>query len=105
MTPLVEIIVLNWNGLSDTVNCLTSLQGLDYPNYSVIVVDNGSVDGSVEAIQAQFPAVTLIETGVFLQSLDYFWFQAVNHIHLVNHGSCILPTHRNSHNKQGDGDQ
>lgn len=59
----VAIIVLNWNGLADTLACLTSLQQLDYPAYEVIVVDNGSTDHSAEAIRAAHPWVTLIETG------------------------------------------
>jgi len=61
--PEVTIIVLNWNGLADTLECLASLARLDYPAYHVVVVDNGSTDGSVEAIRAQFSQVTLIENG------------------------------------------
>jgi len=98
MTPLVEIIVLNWNGLSDTLDCLTSLQGLDYPNYGVIVVDNGSVDGSVEAIQAQFPAVTLIETGENLgytggnnAGLRYTLARGADYVLLLNNDTEVAP--------------
>jgi GT2 family glycosyltransferase len=50
--PKVAIIVLNWNGWRDTIECLESLQRITYPNYQVIVVDNGSTDGSVEKIKA-----------------------------------------------------
>jgi len=57
----VTIIILNWNGLADTLECLESLADLDYPAYEVVVVDNGSMDGSVEAIRGCFPQVTLIE--------------------------------------------
>lgn len=63
MMPRVTIIVLNWNGLADTLECLESLAGLDYPSYEVVVVDNGSTDGSVEAVRGRFPQVTLIENG------------------------------------------
>jgi GT2 family glycosyltransferase len=59
--PHVAIIVLNWNGLNDTLDCLESLACLDYPNYEIVVVDNGSTDGSVEAMRRHFPNVTLIE--------------------------------------------
>ena len=48
--PLVSIIILNWNGIEDTLNCLKSLEKLDYSNYEVIVVDNGSVDGSKKVL-------------------------------------------------------
>ena len=42
--PLIYIIVLSWNGKDDTEECLSSLKLLTYPNYSIIVVDNGSID-------------------------------------------------------------
>jgi GT2 family glycosyltransferase len=59
--PRVVIVILNWNGLSDTLACLESLASLNHPSGDLLVVDNGSTDGSVEAIQEQFPQVTLIE--------------------------------------------
>ncbi len=40
--PKVAIIVLNWNNWQDTFQCLKSLENLNYPNFEVIVVDNGS---------------------------------------------------------------
>src|SRR5690606_5067266 len=40
--PLVSIVVLNWNGLEHTKVCLQHVRKLDYPNYELIVVDNGS---------------------------------------------------------------
>jgi GT2 family glycosyltransferase len=49
--PKVAIIVLNWNGWPDTLECLESLQHLAYPNFQVIVVDNGSSNDSVEKIK------------------------------------------------------
>ncbi|MDP3066984.1 MAG: glycosyltransferase family 2 protein, partial [Methanobacteriaceae archaeon] len=41
MNPQVAIIVLNWNNWPDTIKCLESVYQLDYPEYMVIVVDNG----------------------------------------------------------------
>lgn len=61
--PKVSIIVLNWNGRDDTLECLESLRALDYPRREVVVVDNGSEDGSVSSIGAAFPEAKLIETG------------------------------------------
>ena len=63
MDSKVHIVVLNWNGWSDTSACLSSLQQLHYGNYRVIVVDNGSTDDSVERIRKGFPWADLIETG------------------------------------------
>lgn len=48
--PPVFVVVLNWNGWRDTLECLESVYRLDYPNYRVLVVDNGSRDGSLEHI-------------------------------------------------------
>ena len=59
--PKVAIIVLNWNGWQDTIECLESLQRITYPNYQIIVVDNGSTDDSVKQIREKFPHLTLIE--------------------------------------------
>ena len=49
--PKVSIIVLNWNGYKDTVECLDSLKEIDYPNYEIIIIDNGSSDDSVKKIE------------------------------------------------------
>jgi GT2 family glycosyltransferase len=59
------ICVLNWNGREDTLRCLQSLR--DGPrDVPVVVVDNGSVDGSVAAIRERHPEVTVLEAGANL---------------------------------------
>lgn len=62
----VEVVVLNWNGWRDTLACIASLQQQDYPNFGVIVVDNGSTDGSPEHILSRQPTVELFQTGANL---------------------------------------
>ena len=59
----VYIILLNWHGWRDTIACLDSLVSLDYNDYRVLVVDNGSTDDSVARIRAAHPEVPIIETG------------------------------------------
>ncbi len=50
--PLVSIIILNWNGKRFVQGCLRSIKkNTSYPNYEVIVVDNGSTDGSVAILR------------------------------------------------------
>lgn len=51
MKPRVSIIILNWNGWRNTIECLESLYRITYPNYDVIVVDNGSEDESIQKIK------------------------------------------------------
>ncbi len=52
--PKVSIITLNWNGLEDTIECLESLKKITYPNYEVIVVDNGSEGNDAQALEEKF---------------------------------------------------
>jgi len=56
---LFSIIVCTYNGAQQIADCLTSLGNLDYPNYEIIVVNDGSTD-STESIVKQFPHVQLI---------------------------------------------
>jgi len=61
--PRVGCVVINWNGWRDTVACLDALRLIDYPELSVVVVDNGSTDDSVARIQGAHPAIRLLQTG------------------------------------------
>jgi len=57
---LVSLVITNYNGKKNTLEFLKSLKKTDYPNYEIIVVDNGSTDGSVEAIRKKFPRVKIV---------------------------------------------
>lgn len=59
--PKVSIIVLNWNRLIDTRECLQSLQEVTYENKEIIVVDNGSSDGSQEYMRQNYHDIILLE--------------------------------------------
>lgn len=59
-SPLVYVVVLTWNHKDDTLACLESLSALTYPNFRVLAVDNGSTDGTPEAVREYFPAAELI---------------------------------------------
>lgn len=56
----ITIIVLNWNNKADTLACLESLEQADLGGAAVVVVDNGSKDGSVAAIREEYPSVRVI---------------------------------------------
>ena len=61
MTPLVSVITLNWNRKKDLLRTLDSIQQQTYSPKEILMVDNGSTDGSVEAVRQQHPEVEIIE--------------------------------------------
>ena len=61
-TPHVAVVVLCWNGRDYTLECLRSLERARWDRLTVIVVDNGSTDGTLEAGRASFPDVTPIRS-------------------------------------------
>ena len=60
--PKVAVIVLNWNGWLDTVECLESLLRSDYENFHIIVCDNDSVDGSFQRLMEWADGSLTIDT-------------------------------------------
>jgi len=60
--PKITIILLNWNGKKDTLECLSSIAKINYPNFQTIIVDNGSVDDSVATLRSAYPTVPILET-------------------------------------------
>lgn len=86
--PRVVIVLLNWNGREDTLECLDSLRFLRYPNARVLLVDNASSDDSVACVRARHPEVEVIVNAANLgfaagnnvgirralaQGADYVW--------------------------------
>lgn len=65
-TPLVGIIVLNYNGARCLEACLASLQTLAYQQFFVLVVDNDSSDGSSDLAQAHFPEYSFLKNSTNL---------------------------------------
>lgn len=59
--PLVTVIILNFNGWEDTIECLESLLQIDYQNYNVMVLDNGSTNSSISNINEYIFKNVLIE--------------------------------------------
>jgi GT2 family glycosyltransferase len=54
------VIILNWNSGEMTAECIRSLLKMRAEDYEIIVVDNGSKDGSVEYLREQFPQITIL---------------------------------------------
>ena len=59
-SPLVSIIIVNWNGKHWLEGCLPSLSKVTYKNVEWIIVDNGSTDGSIEWIQKHYSKTVLV---------------------------------------------
>ena len=56
----VSIIIVNWNGKKFLADCLDGLKQQTYKDFSVLIVDNGSNDGSPEFVQTHYPEVRII---------------------------------------------
>lgn len=59
--PAVDVIIVNYNGMDHLPLCLEALFRSDYPDFSVVLVDNNSVDNSVNWVREHYPRVTLVE--------------------------------------------
>ena len=64
---LVYIVMRNHNAFPLTAECIHSLRQLTYPNYRILVVDDGSTDDSADRIAENFPEVSLTRTGKYLE--------------------------------------
>ena len=62
MTPLVSLITVNYNGLTDTCEMIESFRKKEtYPNYEIIVVDNGSKLPEAKEIQKKYPDIKVVQ--------------------------------------------
>jgi len=98
MTPKVFIIVLNWNGSYDTIECVESLKKLKYPDYKILLVDNGSTDDSVVVLSKRFPDIDIIETKRnlgFAGGANFGMRRALNsgaeYVLLLNNDTVVAP--------------
>jgi len=98
MTTHVTVIILNWNGKEDTLTCLSSLREQTFP-LDLVVVDNGSEDGSEAAIREAHPDVTLLQTGRNLGytggnnvGIRHALASGATHIFVVNNDVIFDPT-------------
>jgi GT2 family glycosyltransferase len=97
--PLVFTVILNWNGIADTRECLESLQRTDYSNNRIILVDNGSEGGEAAALRAEFGgAVHLIESPTNLGfagganlGIRHGLAQGADYVLLLNNDTTVDP--------------
>ncbi|OAI04694.1 hypothetical protein A1353_13175 [Methylomonas methanica] len=94
----LTVIILNWNGKKDTLECLSSLQHLKHPNFNIIVADNGSSDDSVKTIRTEYPDVFILENGANLgfaegnnRAIRYALDQGTDAVVLLNNDIIVDP--------------
>jgi GT2 family glycosyltransferase len=58
--PLISVIIVNWNGKDLLTECLDSLRKQTFRDFEIILIDNGSSDGSAEFVRTRFPEVRLV---------------------------------------------
>jgi GT2 family glycosyltransferase len=59
-TPTVSVIIVNWNGKHLLVDCLDSLRAQTFRDFEVVLVDNGSTDGSADFVRQNYPEIVLV---------------------------------------------
>ncbi len=76
--PLLSVVVLNWNAREYITGCLRSVLKSDYPNFEVILVDNCSGDGSVEALKEALRPDELVRLRIVVNDANYGAARALN---------------------------
>lgn len=93
----IYVILLNWNGFDHTRECLKSFSFVT-ANHKIIVVDNGSTDGSADKIASEFPQVTLIKNETNLGyaggnnvGIEYALKEKAPYILVLNNDTVVSP--------------
>lgn len=96
MNALVHIVVLSWNRAATLLECLSHIARLDYPNYLVVVVDNGSSDDSVKQVRSTYPSCRLILNGSNLgyagganRGIEYSLAAGADYVWLLNDDTSV----------------
>jgi GT2 family glycosyltransferase len=96
--PHVVVVVLNWQGYDLTADCLRSLAATDWPRTTVLLVDNGSPDGSGARLHRDFPDVPFLQTGANLgytggNNAGFRWALAegADHVVVLNNDTEVAP--------------
>lgn len=98
MQASVAIVLVNWNSYAVTNDCIQSLYQISYPNYQIIVTDNGSTDGSGAALEKDHPTATVLYnekntgfTGGNNTGLVYAIEQGYDYIMMLNNDTFVEP--------------
>jgi GT2 family glycosyltransferase len=86
-TPPVWMVIVTWNRVDAVISCLISLNALTYPNFRVVVVDNGSTDGTVRRLRAIFPSLDIIANS---RNQGYTGGNNAGIEHALKHGAAYV---------------
>ena len=98
MIPLIYVLILNWNGKEDTLACLSSLEKVTYPNFKVLVMDNGSKEDPSLEISKSFPKTAFLQNGANLgyaegnnRGIRYALQNQADAVLLLNNDTIVSP--------------
>ena len=57
--PLASVVIVNWNGIRVLNKCLAALERQAFSDFEILIIDNGSTDGSLEALRTRRPQVSI----------------------------------------------
>lgn len=96
--PSVFILILNWNNYKDTTGCVESVLKINYPNFRIVLIDNGSNDTSEEILRKRFPQLMLLQTGDNLGftggnniGIKYALKQKADYVLILNNDTVVEP--------------
>ena len=95
----VFIVVLNWNGFADTLECVRSLDRVAYGNKTVVVVDNGSDNDEAARLEAALPGAVVLRSGENLGyaggnnlGIRHALDKGADHVWLLNNDTVVTPS-------------
>lgn len=98
LEPKVSIIIPNWNGEKFIFDCLESLEKVEYGNFSIIVVDNGSNDNSVAILDEKYSEIIVLRNAENLgfsaacnRGIKYALNAGANFVLLLNNDTVVSP--------------
>ena len=98
MNPHIYILILNWNGKNVLKPCLDSVLAIDYSNYTTLVIDNNSSDGSIEIVKNRYPDIEYLMlsqnygfAGGYNRCFDYLRNKDPRYILLLNNDTEVEP--------------
>jgi GT2 family glycosyltransferase len=91
-------VILNWNGLEDTLSCLSSVFASQYGNFKVIVIDNNSINDELKIIRSKFPEIHGLQsktnlgyTGGCNFGIKYALQRDADYVWLLNNDARVFP--------------